>query len=257
MSTTDKRGSAAGRPTNQAIRRSVSRLSPFADSDHDESGLTLRQRRILETIQATVAQRGYPPTIREICDAVGLASPASGAYQLKVLTDRGFLRRDPNRPRALEVVAPETDADRNSLSPPAAPTDDSGVTVGPAKGGVPIPLVGRIAAGRPILAEERVEDTFLLPEQRVGQGQLFMLEVRGDSMIGAAICDGDFVVVRSQPTVENGEIVAALLDDEATIKRYKRSGDQVWLVPANDLYAPLDGNQAVILGKVVTVVRRL
>jgi len=257
MPSTDKPGPGAGRPTNQAIRRSVSRLSPFADSDHDESGLTLRQRLILETIQTTVAKRGYPPTIREICDAVGLASPASGAYQLKVLTDRGFLRRDPNRPRALEVVAPEGAPEGNSLSRPTVAADGSDAAVEWAKGSVPVPLVGRIAAGRPILAEERVEETFLLPERLVGQGQLFMLEVRGDSMIDAAIRDGDFVVVRSQPTAETGEIVAALLDDEATVKTYQRSGDQVWLVPQNPLYSPIDGREAVILGKVVTVVRRL
>jgi repressor LexA len=122
---------------------------------------------------------------------------------------------------------------------------------------VRVPLLGRIAAGAPITAEEHLEDTFILPEQLVGSGTLFMLEVQGDSMIDAAICDGDFVVVRQQSTAENGEIVAAMLGDEATVKVLKRTPGQVWLLPQNRLYSPIDGNEATILGKVVTVLRRV
>ena len=122
---------------------------------------------------------------------------------------------------------------------------------------VNVPVVGRIAAGGPILAEERVEDVFPLPKQLVGDGTLFLLEVKGDSMIEAAICDGDFVVVRQQPTANNGDIVAALLEDEATVKTFKRTEGQVWLLPHNPAYSPIDGNQASILGKVVAVLRRV
>jgi len=120
-----------------------------------------------------------------------------------------------------------------------------------------VPVVGRIAAGGPILAEESIEDVFPLPRQLVGEGTMFLLEVRGDSMIEAAICDGDWVVIRQQPTADNGDIVAALLDDEATVKTFKRSGGQVWLMPHNPAYDPIDGNHATILGKVVAVLRRI
>jgi repressor LexA len=122
---------------------------------------------------------------------------------------------------------------------------------------VRVPVVGRIAAGGPILAEEHIEDVFALPKQLVGEGTMFLLEVRGDSMIDAAICDGDWVVVRQQPTAENGEIVAALLDNEATVKTFKRRGEHVWLLPHNPAYDPIDGDHASILGKVVAVLRRV
>jgi len=207
--------------------------------------LTARQRRILTVIQASIQNHGYPPTIREICDLVGLSSPSSGAHQLRVLEDRGFIRRDQNRPRAMEVLLPDQEdipAAFHSELPTSA---------------ISVPLVGRIAAGAPILAEEQLEDTFALPEQILGQGTFFMLEVHGDSMIDAAICDGDFVVVRQQPMAENGEIVAALLGEEATVKVLKRTDEQVWLMPRNRLYSPIDGNEATILGKVVAVLRRL
>ncbi|MDR1266646.1 MAG: transcriptional repressor LexA [Propionibacteriaceae bacterium] len=248
MTTSPKRG--PGRPTNREVRRAIGRVKPFAEAD----GLSPRQRRILEVIQQAVAERGYPPTIREICDAVGLASSSSGAHQLKVLESRGFIRRDPKRPRAMEIVWPDPPAGQTpstALRPGGDPAPDLS---GPQ---VTIPLLGRIAAGRPILATEEVEDRFSLPERLVGHGQLFMLQVQGDSMTGAAICDGDLVVVRSQPEAVNGEIVAALLDDEATVKTYRRTDDQVWLLPENPAYDRIDGNQATILGKVVTVLRRL
>jgi repressor LexA len=213
------------------------------DGPADSDGLTLRQRRILEVILSSTQERGYPPTVREICEKVGLNSPSSVAHQLRVLETRGFIRRDPNRPRALEILLPGRD------DVGAGPdTDESSIRV---------PLLGRIAAGTPITAQEELQDTYILDEQLVGSGTLFMLEVHGDSMIDAAICDGDLVVIRQQPTAENGEIVAALLGDEATVKVLKRTPGQVWLLPQNRLYSPIDGNDATILGKVVAVLRRI
>jgi len=217
-------------------------VAEMPDGPAGADGLTLRQRRILEVIQASTQERGYPPTVREICERVGLNSPSSVAHQLHNLEARGYIRRDPNRPRALEILLPGDDP------APSAAADESYVRV---------PLVGRIAAGLPITAEQHLEDTYTLPEQLVGQGTLFMLEVHGDSMIDAAICDGDLVVIRQQPTAENGEIVAALLGDEATVKVLKRTPGQVWLLPQNRLYSPIDGNEASILGKVVAVLRRV
>jgi repressor LexA len=234
-------------------------LSSFPDGPTDADGLTLRQRRILEVIKDTVDRRGYPPSIREMGDAVGLASSSSVAHQLKVLEAKGFLRRDPNRPRALEVLLPNehrTAGRQLSLSEQTSTGDDTGI--GDAfPEPVHVPVLGRIAAGAPILAEESIEDVFALPRQIVGDGRMFLLAVRGDSMIDAAICDGDWVVVRQQPTADNGDIVAALLDDEATVKTFKRTGSQVWLIPHNSAYDPIDGNHATILGKVVAVLRRV
>lgn len=221
--------------------------------------MTLRQRRILEVIKETVERRGYPPSIREMGDAVGLASSSSVAHQLKMLEAKGFLRRDPNRPRALEVLLPNEGRPggrQHATSRQLSGGDDTGI--GDAfPEPVHVPVLGRIAAGGPILAEESIEDVFALPRQLVGEGTMFLLEVRGDSMIEAAICDGDWVVVRQQPTANNGEIVAALLDNEATVKTFKRTGNQVWLVPHNPVYDPIDGNLATILGKVVAVLRRV
>ena len=234
-------------------------VSAFPDGPTDAAGLTLRQRRILEVIKDTVERRGYPPSIREMGDAVGLASSSSVAHQLKMLETKGFLRRDPNRPRALEVLLPNgvrTAGRQLSLSEQTSMGDDTGI--GDAfPEPVHVPVLGRIAAGAPILAEESIEDVFALPRQLVGDGSMFLLAVRGDSMIDAAICDGDWVVVRQQPTADNGDIVAALLDDEATVKTFKRSGGQVWLIPHNSAYDPIDGNHATILGKVVAVLRRV
>ncbi|WP_103503153.1 MULTISPECIES: transcriptional repressor LexA [Streptomyces] len=210
----------------------------------DSSGLTDRQRRVIEVIRDSVQRRGYPPSMREIGQAVGLSSTSSVAHQLMALERKGFLRRDPHRPRAYEVRGAET--------PTPQPSDAGGK---PAASYVP--LVGRIAAGGPILAEESVEDVFPLPRQLVGDGELFVLKVVGDSMIEAAICDGDWVTVRRQPVAENGDIVAAMLDGEATVKRFKREDGQIWLLPHNAAYQPIPGGDATILGKVVAVMRRL
>ncbi|MFT4295493.1 MAG: transcriptional repressor LexA [Micropruina sp.] len=237
----------------------MAKIAQLPDGPADTEGLTPRQRRILELIHLAVSTRGYPPTIREIGEAAGLASPSSVSHQLRALEAKGYLRRDPHRPRAMEVRLPDSVAKApadEAVEPESDPVDITGIGDALPEA-VNVPVVGRIAAGGPILAEERVEDVFPLPRQLVGEGTLFLLEVRGDSMIEAAICDGDFVVVRQQPTANNGDIVAALLEDEATVKTFKRTDGQVWLLPHNPAYSPIDGNQASILGKVVAVLRRV
>lgn len=225
--------------------------------DADGDGLTPRQRLVLETVRASVESRGYPPSMREIGDAVGLTSPSSVKHQLTALERKGYLRRDPNRPRAIEVVQPD---DSRGVSPLPGVTglgdDDSALRDGAPEAAY-VPVVGRIAAGGPILAEQLVEDVFPLPRQLVGAGELFLLKVVGDSMVDAAICDGDWVVVRRQPVAENGEIVAAMLDGEATVKTLKRTDGHVWLLPQNPAYSPIDGDHAQVLGRVVSVLRAL
>jgi repressor LexA len=225
-------------------------------------GLTVRQRRVLEVIRNSVDRRGYPPSLREIGEAVGLTSPSSVAHQLASIERKGFLRRDPNRPRAIEVVSPDAPADMRGYRGGAsaddvdATHDETGIRDQRPEASY-VPVLGRIAAGIPITAEESVEDVFPLPRQIVGEGQLFLLQVVGDSMIDAAICDGDWVVVRQQPTAENGEIVAAMLDNEATVKTFKRRDGKVWLLPQNPAFDPIDGDHATILGKVTAVLRRV
>lgn len=211
--------------------------------------LTAKQSLILDAIRDSIASRGYPPSMREIGDAVGLASLSSVTHQLNQLELAGAIRRDPNRPRALEVllqdpakVAEETRIVRYD--------DDDNVTAR-------VPLVGRIAAGIPITAEQQVEDVMPLPRTLVGKGELFMLKVVGESMIDAAICDGDWVVVRQQGNAENGEIVAAMLDDEATVKVFRQRDGHTWLLPRNSNFEPIVGDHAQILGKVVAVLRSL
>jgi repressor LexA len=233
----------------------------FPDRTADGDGLTQRQRRVLEVIRDSIERRGYPPSVREIGEAVGLSSASSVAHQLSVLQRKGWLRRDPNRPRALDVRLP---GDSPAATTSEAPTEAlagagaaSGVDDAAAPRPTYVPLVGRIAAGGPVLAEQAVEDVFPLPRELVGEGTLFMLKVAGDSMIDAAICDGDWVVVRQQPTAENGEIVAAMIDGEATVKTYKRRDGHVWLLPHNAAYEPIPGDDATVLGRVVTVLRRI
>jgi repressor LexA len=226
--------------------KSKQKVTELPDGPPDATGLTPRQQRVLTVIRDSIERRGYPPSMREIGERVGLTSSSSVAHQLKVLEEKGFLKRDPNRPRALSVYTPDEVAvvDETSVGDtmPAATY---------------VPVVGRIAAGGPILAEERVEDVFPLPKTLVGEGTLFLLEVSGDSMIDAAICNGDYVVVRQQPTAENGEVVAAMLDGEATVKTFQRRDGKVWLLPHNEAYDPIDGTHATILGKVTAVLRRM
>ncbi len=232
-------------------------MRELPDGPPDATGLTPRQVRVLATIKDSIEKRGYPPSMREIGEAVGLTSSSSVAHQLRVLEEKGFLKRDPNRPRALEVFLPEVMAARRSMSTAEESSYDE-TDVGDAMPTASyVPLIGRIAAGGPILAEETLEDVFPLPKQLVGEGTLFLLEVRGDSMIDAAICNGDYVVVRQEQTAENGEIVAALIDGEATVKTFQRKDGHVWLLPHNASYDPIDGTHATILGKVTAVLRRI
>ncbi|MBM2618990.1 transcriptional repressor LexA [Actinoplanes sp. LDG1-06] len=199
----------------------------------DDVPLSKRQRQILSMIREWIDQHGYPPTIREIGAAVGLDSPSSVAHQLKVLDDRGYIRRGARGSRAIDVRTPGEQAN------------------------VPVPVLGTIAAGAPILADEHVDEELNLPLSLVGHGTLFALKVKGDSMIEAAICDGDTVVVRQQQVADNGDIVAAMIDGEATVKVLRRNGGHIELVPRNPAYDVIPGDDATILGRVVTVLRRV
>ncbi|MFJ5220131.1 transcriptional repressor LexA [Streptomyces sp. NPDC088354] len=219
-------------------------------------GLTSRQAHIVKVILDSVSRRGYPPSMREIGAAVGLTSTSSVAHQVGALQRKGVLEQDPQRARTYRVraswlrgrtasAAMQESVDlveweRPEMTRPAF-----------------VPVVGRIAAGAPILAEEVVEDVFPLPRSLVGSGDLFALEVSGDSMTGAAICDGDWVTVRRQQSADHGSIVAAMIDGEATVKRLHRANGRVWLLPENPSYAPIEGDRAAILGKVVAVLRAL
>ena len=226
--------------------------------------LDKRARAVYEAVRAAIATHGYPPSLREIGEQVGLTSPSSVKHQLDKLERLGLVRRDPNRPRAMEVVSADNGPSGRATTPGSAHVSslDSPSVPGVEDGdAVAVPLVGRIAAGAPILAEQEVTDVMALPRRLTGEGELFMLEVHGDSMIEAAICDGDWVVVRSQPDAANGEIVAAMIEDvdgaSATVKVLSRRDGHQWLLPRNSSYAPIDGDRATIMGKVVTVLRAL
>jgi repressor LexA len=231
-------------PSSPAVQVHV---FPDLDDSPGSDSLTPRQRRVLEVIREWVQRFGYPPSVREIGEAVGLTSTSSVAHQLRALERKGYLRRDPNRPRAVGVRPADTPP-QVSETPSEEPDRPSPVFV---------PVVGRIAAGGPVLAEQAVEDVFPLPKELVGEGSLFLLRVVGDSMIDAAITDGDWVVVRQQPSAENGDIVAAMIDGEATVKTFKRRDGHIWLLPHNAAYQPIPGDEATVLGRVVTVLRRL
>jgi len=216
--------------------------------------LTARQQKILDAIRTEIEQKGYPPSMRQIGDMVGLASLSSVTHQLGRLETMGYIRRDPKLPRAIEVLDENGVGIHGSASSslPELPNFEVGD-----EDLIPVPLVGRIAAGGPITAEQSVEDVLALPRQLVGSGKLFMLKVKGDSMIDAAICDGDWVVVREQHTADNGDIVAALLDDEATVKVFRQVDGHTWLMPRNSNYEPIMGDRATVMGKVVSVLRSL
>jgi repressor LexA len=204
--------------------------------------LTARQQQILDYILDTVRERGYPPSVREIGEAVGLNSPSTVHSHLSSLVKSGYLRRDPSKPRAIEVIDPG----EHEQGLHRAPVRD-------------VPLVGRIAAGSPILAEEDIEEIYPLPTELVGNDPVFMLSVRGDSMIDAGIHDGDYVVVRRQQTARDGQLVAALVDsEEATVKRLQRLDGRVILKAENPAYPPMVFSDSVeILGVVVAVLRRV
>ena len=203
--------------------------------------LTERQQQVLDFIRETSTGRGYPPSVREIGEAVGLSSPSTVHSHLSTLVERGYLKRDPSKPRAIVVVDPGI---------PAAKIPDGRIRE--------IPVLGRIAAGTPILAAEHVEDVIPLPVDLVGNDPVFLLEVKGDSMIGAGIFEGDLVAVRSQKDARDGEIVAALIDGEdATVKRLRRRGGKVILESENPAYEPMVFTDGVeLVGKVVSVLRR-
>jgi repressor LexA len=216
-----------------------------------DPGLTPQRRKIIQVIEASLQSRGYPPSLREIGQAVGLASTSSVSYQMSVLEATGYLSRETGRPRTAVLRAPGgADPDVE----PARPADKRLTNV---------PVVGRIAAGVPILADETPDEVIPLPKLLTGEGSLIALRVTGDSMIGAAIADGDWVVVRRQPDADNGDIVAAMLesdasaDREATVKTLKRADGHTWLMPHNPVYTPILADQAEIIGKVVSVLRRL
>jgi repressor LexA len=209
------------------------------DEDLDTSTLTERQRQVLAVIQEWAIKYGYSPSTREIAESLGLASPSTVGRHLRTLEDLGFLRRGRTTTRPMDV--------RMFLPIPEQRTEPG--TIG-------VPLLGDIAAGSPILAEQNSDETLQLPRDLVGKGNLFCLRVRGDSMIDAAICDGDIVVVKQQPEAYNGDIVAAMIDDEATVKVFRRRGGHVVLEPRNPAYENIDGDHAVVLGKVVSVLRR-
>ena len=236
--------------------RDGGQVSTFPDPPAAPAGLTPRQRKVLEVIRDWVERFGYPPSVREIGDAVGLTSTSSVHHQLRTLERKGYLRRDPNRTRAVDVRGPDEPAGPASGDAAATlPSYPAGSSERPSPAFVP--LLGDIAAGGPILAEQAVEAVFPLPKQVVGEGTLFLLKVQGDSMVDAAICDGDWVVVRQQQVADNGDIVAAMLDGEATVKRYKREDGHVWQLPHNSAYQPIPGDEATVLGRVTAVLRRV
>ena len=207
------------------------------------TALTDRQRQILDCIDASMRDRGYPPSVREIGETVGLGSPSTVHSHLSTLQRLGYLRRDPAKPRAIEVRFD--------------PSSGAAVERRPVRH---IPLVGEVAAGTDVLAQENVEEVMPVPADLTGDGELFMLKVRGDSMVDAGILDGDFVVVRSQTEARDGEIVVAgIPGEEATVKTYQRSGDEITLVPSNARLAPMvfPASEVQLFGRVVTVLRRL
>jgi repressor LexA len=202
--------------------------------------LTDRQREILDFIKAEMRRKGYPPTVRDIGQAVGLSSSSTVHSHLNALEAKGLIKRDPSKPRALEVIGHDRETVVTSM-----------------RGVRELPVLGAVAAGVPMLAEENIEGTIPLPTEVVREDSTFVLRVKGDSMIDAGIFDGDFVVVRQQPTAENGDIVVALLEDEATVKRFFRESDRIRLQPENDSMEPIYVRDVTILGKVVAVFRRM
>ena len=221
--------------------------------------LTWRQRKVLQVIRESVQRRGYPPSLREIGEAVGLTSTSSVSYQLSTLQAKGYLRREGGRSRTVEVHLPgqpsiRADAEqREQFTGKSRASLDTNLVREP----IYVPLLGCISAGSPIIVEQQTEDIFPLPPQLIGEGTHFLFKISGDSMIDAAIADGDLVVVRQQPTAENGEIVAAMIEGEATVKTLRKSDGHSWLMPQNPMYQPIRADEATILGKVVTVLRRL
>ena len=224
----------------------------------DGHGLTPRQRRVMQAIDESARHNGYPPSLREIGEAAGLASTSSVSHQLTKLEKKGLVVREPGRPRTVKIRPhPGQAGQQQDARRPSRADGDSREAL------AQVPLVGRLAAGTPILAAELADDVVPLPRLLVGYGELIMLSVAGDSMAGAAIADGDYVVVRRGSDAENGEIVAAMLESdtdeywEATVKTFRRQDGHAWLIPHNPAFAPIPADRATIIGKVVAVLRRL
>lgn len=209
--------------------------------------ITKRQQQIYDFIRSYQKEKGYPPSVREMAAAVGLSSPSTVHAHLSALEDHGLIKRDATKPRALEVF----NADGSSIKLGGAPA------AAPVRGTVNLPLVGRVAAGMPILAEQNIEDTFTLPTEIATDSSSFVLEVHGDSMINVGIYNGDYIVVRDQKNAMNGEIVVAMIDGEATVKTFYKERGRVRLQPENDAMEPIYADNPVILGKVVALMRRL
>lgn len=261
----------------------MSKIVPFKKNQtttpsraESNSALTARQEKVLASIRTHVDEYGYAPSFREIGDDAGLKSPSSVKHQLEVLEEKGYIKIGAKKGRAIELIETDDVTAEENQAAPASARDNSGhsdVIAFPSRFGASasstededesvaqswdVPLVGRIAAGAPITAEQHVDDVMRLPKRLTGDGELFMLEVHGDSMIDAAICDGDFVVVREQNDAANGDIVAALLDGEATVKTFQKKDGHLWLMPHNPAYSPIDGTYATVMGKVVSVLRKL
>lgn len=207
--------------------------------------ITKRQQQIYDYIKQYQQENGYPPSVREMASAVGLSSPSTVHAHLSALEDHGLIKRDASKPRALEVF------NEDGTSTKLASVDSS-----PARGTITLPLVGRVAAGMPILAEQNVEDTFTLPTEIATDSSSFVLEVHGNSMINAGIFNGDFIIVREQKSAMNGEIVVAMIDGEATVKTFYKERGRVRLQPENDAMEPIYAENPTILGKVVALLRR-
>ena len=231
------------------------------------TALTERQKEVLNALRSELLKNRYAPTIREIADRCGFSSTSSVKYQLDALEDKGYIVRDPRRPRTilltelgLENTHRRLYADYTSAGIPRGAAAEEPKTAAEdfhVDASVNVPVVGRIAAGSPILADQVVEEVLPLPRSLTGDGELFMLKVVGDSMVEAAICDGDWVVIRRQPVAENGEIVAAMIEGEATVKVLQRKDGHTLLLPRNSEYRPIPADDAEVLGRVVTVLRSL
>lgn len=207
--------------------------------------ITKRQQQIYDFIRSYQLEKGYPPSVREMAAAVGLSSPSTVHAHLSALEQHGLIRRDKTKPRALEVY--NEDGSNAQLA---------SVTESPSRGTISLPLIGRVAAGMPILAEQNVEDTFTLPTEIATDSSSFILEVHGDSMINAGIFNGDYIIVREQHNAMNGEIVVAMIDGEATVKTFYKEAGRVRLQPENDSMEPIYAASPTILGKVVALMRR-
>jgi repressor LexA len=241
-----------GRPGRRPKGSGPAVMTHVPDRPDPGHVLTWRQRKVLQVVRDSVLRRGYPPSMREIGDAVGLTSSSSVSHQLSILQSKGYLRRDAGQARTMEIRLPGHVAVR-----PEGELHEATIADIPPQEAAYVPIVGRIAAGGPVLAEQAIEDILPLPRQFVGDGSVFLLKVTGDSMINVGIGDGDWAVVREQSDADDGAIVAAMIDGQAIVRSLRRSVGHVWLMPSNPAHAPMPGDEASILGRVVALLRRL